>query len=1171
MRSVTRCWIGGAADRTPAAVLVPRFGSTFLLVGLFAAGPATAADGPSQLITRTSAVAPAKAAGGPAAAAAPSAGLRPPSASVNAPAAAPNQASRPPGRPLPSVALKIVPEFQVQHVLGHDQTGSLIAMAFNEFGQIIAARESGPLLLIDDSDGDQVPDRVRVYCDLVKNCQGILPLNGDVYAVGEGPAGTGLYRLRDLDRDRKLEDVRPLVRFEVKAAEHGPHGLVLGPDGMIYVMVGNHAQMKAPADASSPYRHSYEGDLPQPRYEDPGGHALGIRAPGGTIIRTDVEGKRVEVFAGGLRNPYDMAFHRDGELFTHDADMEADEGTSWYRPTRIHHVVAGAEFGWRSGWAKWPEYYLDSLPAIAHTGRSSPTGMVIYQHHMFPARYHDAMFSCDWAQGRIFAVRLRAEGSGYTADSHVFLEGQPLSVTDIDVGPDGGLYFTTGGRGTAGNLYRAVWLGSVPPEVRQLGSGIEAALRQPQLDSAWGRQQVAAVRQRLGQDWTPELVRAARERARSDQQRAQAVNLMQLLGPPADSQLLLELSRDPQASIRALAAYHMGLVVDPRLAERLRALIQDNDPLVRRRACEALARTGQTLPLEELQPLLTSDDRFLAWAARRLLEQSPPESWRHAVLETGDQRLFVEGATALLVVAPDRIMAQQVIDRTLHFMSGYVNDRDFVDMLRVQQLALHRGQLAPENQSRLRDELAEEYPAGHPAINRELVRLLTYLQASALIDRFLEQLETDLPDMEKLHLAGHLGFLRDGWTTEQKLRMLAYLERPLGGGRGRTAYAQNFARQFASTLTPEQFESVLARADELPGAALAALYQLPKDPNAERITQLIELDRRLDLNTSITIRRLKIGIAAVLARSGDSAALAHLREAYDAEPERRVEIALGLLEHPGGENWPYLVRSLPILEGAAARDVLRKLKSIDRVADDPEALRQVILLGLKLKDEGGDDAVGLLEKWAGFSPSEGDVAWDSALAAWQKWFVEKYPDAPEPQLAPTASRWDLAGLMQLLNDPEGQPGSAERGGAVFEKAQCAKCHRLGDLGESLGPDLSGITGRFMRKEIIEAILQPSLVVSEQYRAQQVQTRSGRTFTGIVVHQDARVLVLLQEDGNKVHLPQNEVDVATTSKVSIMPSGLLDPLTLEEIRDLLAFLTSDPEPRLTDAAPAPPRR
>src|SRR5262245_29273983 len=279
----------------------------------------------------------------------------------------------------------IDPQFEVQQVLTTDQLGSLITMSFNEFGHILAAKEGGGLLLIYDANGDKIPERVRTYCDKVKNIQGILALNGEVFVTGEGPDGPGLYRLADKDRDGVLESVRALVKFKCEVGEHGPHGIVLGPDGLIYVMLGNHASFDGEYESGSPHRDFYDSDL-VPKYEDPGGHAAGIKAPGGVVIRTDTEGSGVQLVAGGLRNAYDLVFTREGDLFVHDADMESDENTSWYRPTRLCHVIPGGEYGWRSGWSKWPDYYIDSLPPALDTGRGSPAGIAAYHHHMFPVR-----------------------------------------------------------------------------------------------------------------------------------------------------------------------------------------------------------------------------------------------------------------------------------------------------------------------------------------------------------------------------------------------------------------------------------------------------------------------------------------------------------------------------------------------------------------------------------------------------------------------------------------------------------------------------------------------------------------------------------------------------------------------------------------------------------------
>ena len=124
------------------------------------------------------------------------------------------------------------------------------------------------------------------------------------------------------------------------------------------------------------------------------------------------------------------------------------------------HYIDGAEFGWRNGTAKWPAYYADSLGAVENVGPGCPTGVSFSFGTKFSADYQRALYILDWTFGRIDTLHLEPNGATYRARRETFLSGKPLPLTDIAAGPDGSLYFTTGGRGLVSALYRVDYVGN---------------------------------------------------------------------------------------------------------------------------------------------------------------------------------------------------------------------------------------------------------------------------------------------------------------------------------------------------------------------------------------------------------------------------------------------------------------------------------------------------------------------------------------------------------------------------------------------------------------------------------------------------------------------------------------------------------------------------------------
>ena len=203
-----------------------------------------------------------------------------------------------------------------------------------------------------------------------------------------------------------------------------------------------------------------------------------------------------ELIASGMRNPFDIAFNRDGELFTYDADMEWDIGEPWYRPTRVNHIISGAEFGFRNGSGKWPAYYVDSFGTVVDIGPGSPTGITFGYGSNFPQRYRDALFISDWSFGKLRAVHLKADGASYTAEVEEFLSGQPLALTDVVINPkDGAMYFAVGGRRTKSALYRVTYTGKEsggPSPAEDPHAPVQRELRK-KLERFHGRQDALAV------------------------------------------------------------------------------------------------------------------------------------------------------------------------------------------------------------------------------------------------------------------------------------------------------------------------------------------------------------------------------------------------------------------------------------------------------------------------------------------------------------------------------------------------------------------------------------------------------------------------------------------------------------------------------------------------------
>jgi putative membrane-bound dehydrogenase-like protein len=269
---------------------------------------------------------------------------------------------------------------------------------------------------------------------------------------------------------------------------------------------------------------------------------------------------------------------------------------------------------------------------------------------------------------------------------------------------------------------------------------------------------------------------------------------------------------------------------------------------------------------------------------------------------------------------------------------------------------------------------------------------------------------------------------------------------------------------------------------------------------------------------------------------------------HQADPALRLEAARALSEHPSPKKWPVLL--------AAARD-----------ARLGEAVRAQAVLGLAGRaQEQLDELLRIAQGDSSALRAEALRALVNArLTAGQRrqleQVVRRYPDTADLVARVlkkpfAAGRPPAGNLDAWLKRLEG-PADASAGRRVFFHpglAGCFRCHRVEGRGQEVGPDLSTI-GRTPRRNILESILQPSNLIAPHYQTWQIETKDGKSYTGMLVKTELDDYTYLDPKGNLFKLNTRKIADSRPLPTSLMPDGLADLLTDQEMRDLLAYLCS----------------
>ena len=967
--------------------------------------------------------------------------------------------------------------------------------------------------LLRDTDGDGVVDRSTPFSTAFTGAAagiaaGVLEHHGDVFVTSI----PSVWRLRDTNHDDVADETTELMTgFGVHVAllGHDMHGLVIGPDERLYFSIGDRGFDVKTKDA----------ELHHPQC--------------GAVLRCELDGSKLEVFATGLRNPQELAFDDFGDLFTGDNNSDGGDRA------RLVHVVEGGDSGWRQSYqwitepalrGPWNEEKLwyphfegqaaYLVPPIANFA-DGPSGLTIDPGTGCPERWRGRLFLCDFrgdaSTSGVHAIELERKNAtfGLKGSEHAIWK---VLATDCDFGPDGALYVTDWTQGWSqpgkGRLYRVYEPSARDAELAKttralLASGVakktEDELR-ALLSFADRRVRLAAqfelvARGEKGRNVLEEVAkRGADVRARVHG--VWGLGILARRGSHAVVPVLLSLLVDDEAEVRAQAARMLGDVREKQAFAPLLARCSDASPRVRFHAAIALGRIGNPSALNALVQL-----------ARETKDEDPV--LRHAAIFglAGTQR--PEG---LLKLADDPDVNVR--------LAAVVALRRHASPLVARFLA-ESNALVQTEAARAIDDLDLVTARGDLASLLALPKLATYDLARRAINACVR--EGARPELLARHA---LSAEADEKTRVEALQRLAEWSNPPSRDAVSCAWrpfdAEALATRRAVKLAPVVAGMVDRGITKAPERVLEAWLKVVEAHSVVEVAPAIAPLVEAGPPSKVRCAALR-ALAAVHA------------------PKLREAVQLALADRDGALR----AAALEALTKVAPEDALPLAERVLADGELAERKAACAILGASPAPGATTALARELEKLAnGLFPVELAFDLDAAARARNDAGLDALlariaaPRAADPALAP----W-IDGLFG---------GDRERGKAVFREKNataCLRCHKTEwDEGGTVGPDLRGVGKRLSRLQILESIVQPNRHVAAGYRSTVFALKDERVVEGRVLAEDERAFRVLDSDGRTQELLKTDVEEHRDGR-SAMPEGLEKFLTPAEMRDLIEYLVA----------------
>ncbi|CAN5921397.1 c-type cytochrome [soil metagenome] len=969
---------------------------------------------------------------------------------------------------------------------------------------------------LEDTSGDGVADRslmvVEDFHEEVTDVAGAIMTHENEIFVGAGP---DMWRLIDTNGDGVADEKTSISHgygIHIGFGGHGMSGLEMGPDGKVYWGIGD---------------IGFNGvDKAGNKHEYPNS---------GVIVRSNPDGSDFEVFAHGVRNTHEFVFDEYGNLISQDND-----GDHPGERERLVYIVNGSDTGWRINW-QFGKYrdpdnngykvWMDEdmykprfegqaayiTPTLANFV-SGPTGLVYNPGTALSPKYQNTFFVAEFvgspARSGIHTFKLNPKGASFELGEHKKIMSGVLA-TGLDFGPDGALYVADWINGWNTKNYGRIWRMDEADQTfkaeRERTKTLLAEDFSQRQDNDLGellKNQDMRVRRKAQFELAKRGDKGANVFRKSIKQRSH--QLARVHGIIGMSQLarqdqkyakaLLPLLKDRDPEIRAQAAKWLGDVRHKEAGKALMPLLKDQNSRARFFAAEALGRIAYepaVAPIIEMLQANNDEDVYLRHAGSLALARIGKAEPVAA--------LFSHSSRAL------RIAAVVALRRMQHpGIASFLADQDeFV---------------VTEAARAINDDLSIKEAL--PALGNLLVN--TRFTNEALIRRSIN------------------ANLRVG--TDQAMQNLIDYSRKEGSPVAMRTEAM-------AALSTWAKPSVLDRVD---GRYRGEINRDPTGVTSKAADPLIQLlshqEPAIRIGAVQAISKLQIAQAS-------PNLMARLKE--DQMPEVRVEA----LRAMGSMNDKQLG------------------KAIEQALSDQE--KSVRIAGLDIlgrSDISQDLMVPLLSDVINTrTPEEKQAALVTLgklpVKNTQKVFDQLLKQMAAGKLAPEihlelAEAIDSTGSAQLKAQhktitakfgPDAlaasdagslDGGNPDQGRRLFfrhQTAQCIRCHSYDDLGGNAGPRLNGIASKLSRKELLEALSDPSARIAPGFGNVTVALKNGTTASGTIVAEDKAELTV-RTGGQADQIVRKDQIARRTNAPSSMPN-MQYLLTQREVRDLVSFLST----------------